>query len=78
VLKSKQKNLAKDVPVKTLQQVARDVAASTKINLTSIYAEKLSLKADYRNSLIDKWKAQELKERRRARVEALKETKQQN
>jgi aspartyl aminopeptidase len=50
--KSKQKSLAKDVPVKTPQQVAKDMAASTKPNFTSIHAEKLSLKADYRNSLI--------------------------
>jgi hypothetical protein len=81
VQKSKQKNLAKDVPVKTPQQVAKDMAVSTKPSFTSIYAEKLSLKADYRTSLIvtrDKWKAQELEERRLARVEALMETKRQN
>lgn len=41
--------------------------------MASIYADKLSQKADYRTSLIehkDKWKVDELTEKREVRVEA--------
>jgi hypothetical protein len=65
---------------KSPQVVSKETNTSAKPSFTAIYAECLNLKADYRNSLIstrDKWKAQDLEERRVARVTALMESQKQ-
>jgi hypothetical protein len=65
---------------KTAQQAAKEANFAAKPSFTAIYAEKLSLKNDYRKEMINtrmKWKQEDLEDRKAARLAAQFEAERQ-